>query len=96
MFFGKERARMKQPRVLVVDESQADGFERRCASLLEKGYKMAACSCGFIPSEQYDFCLSLQAVMVYELTEQDKKENDLEMSRYLAHMNQAFTEKVER
>ena len=64
----------KQRPVIVVDESDARTFEATCKTLLDEGYRMKACSVGFVQSEKYDFCASNMAIFLYESADSSGKE----------------------
>jgi hypothetical protein len=51
--------------VIVIDTTDDEKFETRCAELLHNGYKLHSSSCGFIQSEQDDFCASFQAIFIH-------------------------------
>ena len=48
----------------VVNESQETVYESKCQELIRLGYRLVAANCGFVDSEQYDFCSSYQAVFI--------------------------------
>jgi len=48
--------------IVTVEDSQGANFEVKCQALVKRGYKLVCASCGFVNSEQYDFCDSFQAV----------------------------------
>jgi len=50
--------------VEVIESNNSEAFKTICESLLQAGYVMKACSCGFVSSEIYDFCSTYQAVFV--------------------------------
>ena len=50
-------------KVKTVRESSVEEFESKCNALLEQGYEIIACNCGFVNSEAYDFCDSWMAVL---------------------------------
>mgnify|MGYP003389661331 FL=1 len=53
---------LDRPPVIVVDVTTPVEFESRCRELYEFGYKMDSSSCGFVNSEDYDFCGSYKAI----------------------------------
>jgi len=57
---------MKNYDVKTVDVCNRDVFEKACKDYLNDGYVMKSCSCGFIPSDEYNFCASYMAVFVKE------------------------------
>lgn len=48
----------------VIAKSNKDEFEAELQKLLEAGFKIVSCNCGFINSELYDFADYYQAVLV--------------------------------
>jgi len=56
--------------VITVDTSDAELFKKECKTLLDSGYEMKACNCGFIDSKEYDFCSNWMAVFVFVKKEQ--------------------------
>lgn len=57
---------MKKFTVEVLDETSNVIFKNKCEDLLNDGYKMKSSSCGFVQSDEYDFCTSFQAIFVKE------------------------------
>ena len=53
---------MKQ--IKVITSSDKSGFEEEINNLLLDKWEILSTSCGFVNSEQYDFCESFQAVMI--------------------------------
>lgn len=51
--------------VITVEDFDQIKFENKCQELIEKGYKLEACACGFIDSEEYEFCDNWQAIFVH-------------------------------
>jgi len=54
----------KRRPILVVEESDIDIFQDRCAELITDDYRLDSSSCGFVQSELYDFCSAYHAVFV--------------------------------
>jgi len=53
---------LKRAPILVVETSDQAQFEEKCKQLFEADYKMVSSSCGFVNSEEYQFCSSYQAI----------------------------------
>jgi hypothetical protein len=53
------------PQIKVVEESDKDKFESRVNEMLNNGYRILSTNCGFANSEQYDFCSSYQAILIF-------------------------------
>ena len=53
----------KEP-VFLIDTSSLKEFKDRSAEAVAKGYKLHSSYCGFVQSENYDFCSSWQAIFV--------------------------------
>ena len=49
-------------KIETVEMSDGDAFAVECERLLSLGYKLETCNCGFVDSEQYDFCASYMAI----------------------------------
>ena len=52
--------------IKVVNITDEDDFTKQVNDLLNDGYKISSTDCGFIQSEQYDFCSSFMAILVKE------------------------------
>ena len=65
---------MRKP-VVVVESADMHEFERECLQLFEDGYRLDSSSCGFVNSEEYDFCQSYQAIFVDKQPPADKERN---------------------
>ena len=50
--------------IKVVNMTDEDDFTKKVNGLLLEGFKISSTDCGFIQSEQYDFCSSYMAVLV--------------------------------
>ncbi len=50
--------------IKVIDENNGKVFESKCNELLKAGWVLDSSSCGFVNSEEYDFCSSYQAIFV--------------------------------
>jgi len=48
----------------VVETSDPDKYKAQMNKLLAEGYRISSTSCGFVNSEQYDFCGMYQAILV--------------------------------
>lgn len=53
---------LDRPPVIVIDATEPQEFESRCKELYELDYRMDSSSCGFVDSQDYDFCSSYQAI----------------------------------
>lgn len=51
-------------KIITIESSDCDKFEAQVNDLLSDGYRISSTSCGFVSSEQYDFCSSYHAVLV--------------------------------
>lgn len=51
--------------IKIVEDSDKDKFEKEVNSLLSEGYRLSSSYCGFIQSENYDFCSSYHAVLYF-------------------------------
>lgn len=52
--------------IRVITGNDQNNFEADVQELLNEGFKIKACNCGFINSEQYDFADYYQAILVKE------------------------------
>ena len=52
--------------IKVIENNDAYDFETGVNNHLKKGYKILSTNCGFINSEQYNFCSCFQAILVKE------------------------------
>lgn len=52
--------------IKVIDDSDQKRFEKTVNELLKDSWKLVTASCGFINSEQYDFCDYYQAILKRE------------------------------
>lgn len=53
--------------IKIVSESDGNKFESEVNYLLKnEGYKILTSSCGFVQSEEYNFCDSYQIILVKE------------------------------
>jgi len=52
--------------IQVIEESDSKVFEDKVNSLLMNGWEILSTSCGFVNSEQYDFCGNYQAILIKE------------------------------
>jgi hypothetical protein len=52
--------------LVTVSETDREEFESKCNQFIELGYKLSSSSCGFLNSEEYDFCESYQAILVLQ------------------------------
>lgn len=55
---------MIQTESKVIHFSDEVKFEKELNALLAQGWQILSCSCGFIPSEEYNFCGWYQAILV--------------------------------
>jgi len=55
--------------VVTVETNDCSVFETKCNEFIAQGYILDSSSCGFVPSEKYDFCGSWQAVLVLPVSE---------------------------
>ena len=60
--------------VITVDTSDAELFKKECKTLLDSGYEMKACDCGFISLRESNFCSSWMAVFVFVKLEEGKQQ----------------------
>ena len=51
-------------KIKVVESSDMNKFENEVNELLKDGYSISSTSCGFVNSENYDFCSSYQAILI--------------------------------
>ena len=51
-------------KIEVVNIADEGEFESVVNAFLEEGYTISSTSCGFINSENYDFCTSFQAILI--------------------------------
>ena len=56
---------MKKP-VVVVNESANKIFEAECKKLIAGGYVLNSSSCGFVDSEEYDYCNVWNAIFMLQ------------------------------
>jgi len=54
--------KLKRSPILTIETSIQKEFEEECERLFKVDYKLIASSCGFINSNQYDFCSIYQAI----------------------------------
>ena len=54
-------------KVVVLESNDTEAFEDDMNMYLEQGYDVSSSSCGFVNSEQYEFCSSYQAILVLKL-----------------------------
>ena len=59
-------------KVEILDDADEGRFQKEVESFLNDGYKLEACSIGFVNSEQYDFCSVCKAILVKEIVEVTK------------------------
>lgn len=52
--------------IKVIENGDMNKFEAEVNELLRNGYSISSTSCGFINSEQYDFCSSYQAILIHK------------------------------
>lgn len=52
--------------IKVIEENNKINFESEVNYYLDIGYKISSTNCGFVNSEEYDFCSCYQAVLVKE------------------------------
>ena len=57
--------------IKVVNESLEGAFADMVNSLLAEDWKLHSSSCGFVNSENYDFCNSYQAILVRDKPESE-------------------------
>jgi len=57
---------MSKNDVKVINVDEEGEFETQCKQMLDEGYKMRTCSCGFGQSEEYVFCARYIAIFVKE------------------------------
>lgn len=55
--------------IKVIESSDAISFEDQVNEELKRGYKVLSGSCGFVNSEEYDFCSSFQAILINSCAE---------------------------
>jgi hypothetical protein len=55
--------------IKVIDSCDSTKFEKEVNEFLSKGYIVSSTSCGFVPSEKYEFCSSYQAILVCNTVE---------------------------
>ncbi len=55
--------------ITVIDSSDGDSFSKEVNEHLAKGWDVSSTSCGFVDSEEYSFCMSLQAILIREIPE---------------------------
>ena len=53
--------------IKVIDMTDTKEFQNECNQYLKAGFRLSSSSCGFINSEQYEFCTSYQAIFIREL-----------------------------
>jgi len=58
---------MKNPPIIIINHHEESKFEKECRDMIEAGYVLKACSCGFVNSETYDFHPIYQAIMERKL-----------------------------
>jgi len=49
-------------KIVTVETADAKVFEQECNRLANDGYFLKTSNCGFVNSEQYDFCSSWMAI----------------------------------
>lgn len=57
---------MEEFPVMIVEHADEEVFKQSCKEWVEKGYKVSSTSCGFINSEEYDYCDWYQAILIKE------------------------------
>jgi len=50
--------------IKVVEDGDINKFEVKVNDLLNDGYSILSTNCGFVNSEQYDFCSCFQAILI--------------------------------
>lgn len=48
--------------IIVVEESDANQFEKECKKLYEDGYRIVSSSCGFMDSDEHNYASVFQAI----------------------------------
>jgi len=51
---------------MVIESTDVSEFKNNVTELLQQGYTILSSNCGFINSEQYNFCSIYQAILVKE------------------------------
>lgn len=52
--------------IKIINMTDEDDFTKAVNEALSNGYKISSTDCGFINSEQYDFCSSYMAILVID------------------------------
>jgi hypothetical protein len=52
-----------QSEAKVIERNDPVKFEADLNFYLSEGWKILSCSCGFVPSERYDFCADFKAIL---------------------------------
>lgn len=61
----EEKVKVEQ-QIKVLNITDETEFESTVNTYLEDDWKISSTSCGFINSENYDFCTSFQAILIKE------------------------------
>lgn len=52
--------------IIVIEANSKTEFIGKVNFNLERGYRISSTSCGFVDSEEYDYCSIYQAILVKE------------------------------
>lgn len=51
-------------KIKVVNLTDESDFEKEVNRLLDWGYQISSTSCGFVNSEEYEFCTNFQTILI--------------------------------